>query len=140
MGATQGCHHSSNTSTNTHKNDRPSTIREDLPRSTFSTSNEAEDVPMQARANKRSGALKQGQKLHTRPTDRAGTRKTGARNSLPRLGAIISKGGKLGRCIKVKETRLIRRETLGSPSHTVQKGVMILRAPARDHRVLRRNP
>merc|ERR1712222_84520 len=68
------------------------TIREDLPRSTFSTSNEAEDVPMQARANKRSGALKQGQKLHTRPTDRAGTRKTGARNSLPRLGAIVSKG------------------------------------------------
>merc|ERR1712222_191070 len=107
------------------------TIREDLPRSTFSTSNEAEDVPMQARANKRSGALKQGQKLHTRPTDRAGTRKT---------GAIISKGGKLGRCIKVKETRLVRRETLGSPSHTVQKGVMILRAPARDHRALRRNP
>merc|ERR1712060_520044 len=107
------------------------TIREDLPRSTFSTSNVAEDVPMQARANKRSGALKQGQKLHTRPTDRAGTGKTGAR---------VSKGGKLGRCIKVKETRLVRRGTLGSPSHTVQRGVMILRAPARDHRALRRNP
>merc|ERR1712032_345754 len=135
---TKGCHHSINTSTNTYKNNPPAYNREDLPRSTSSTSNVVDDVPGTEPTRGVVPSIKDRSPPHTRPTDRAGMRKTGVGTRCHGLGAIISKGGQLRRCTKVKETRLVRRETLGSPSHTVQKGVMILRALARDHRAWRR--